>query len=142
MRMFLLAAPIALLTAAGCSVEVDRDSGEGDRSAKVTEAEAKARVVRRPDRGEAEPRLAGRWSRDADCGRTLELRGDGTMTSFDGAPGTWSMQGDSSDGTMLRMEGKGQLANMEVTLIADDELHLRDTDPGTGGNTLHMQRCG
>jgi hypothetical protein len=103
--------------------------------------EAQAQVVRRPKPDEVQKRLVGAWSRDKDCGRKLTFSENGDLSAFDGAPGTWSVTGPSADGTMIQMEGEGRIANMEVTLIAQDEVHLRDTDPGTQGNTLYLQRC-
>lgn len=103
--------------------------------------EAQAGVVRRPAPEMVQTRLIGTWSRDQDCGRTLVFGEGGTLVAFDGTDGTWSVTGPSADGTMIRMEGADRVANMEVTLIADDEVHLRDTDAGTGGQTLAMQRC-
>ena len=60
--------------------------------------------------------------------------------AFDGAPGRWSVETNGARAT-LRMTGGGRIANMEVQLIADDEVHLRNTDPGTNGATVMMQRC-
>jgi hypothetical protein len=129
---------------AGCSVEIgpSDSASPGNAAGKASpEEEAAAQVVRRPKPEIAKARLPGRWSRDADCGRTLEFKQDGALTAFDGAPGNWSITGESQDGSMLRMEGEGRIANMEVTLVATDELHLRDTDPGTGGKTIYFRRC-
>ena len=104
--------------------------------------EAKAGVVRRPVAEMVRTRLVGAWSRDQDCGRQIVFGEGGTLVAFDGTSGSWSVTGPSSDGTMIRMQGPGRIANLEVTLIADDEVHLRDTDPGTDGETLYLQRCG
>lgn len=116
-------------------------SGGAEAGKAGPEEEAQAGVVRRPAPEMVETRLVGAWSRDKDCGRKLAFSEGGTLVAFDGTSGSWSVTGPSADGTMIRMEGPGRVANMEVTLIADDEVHLRDTDPGTGGKTLYMQRC-
>ena len=140
---------LALAALAGCGADkaAERGSngagvsnGSGDTKSGMAGAdqEAQAGVVRRPGPEMVQTRLVGAWSRDKDCGRKLAFSEGGTLVAFDGTSGSWSVTGPSADGTMIRIEGPGRVANMEVTLIADDEVHLRDTDPGTGGkNALY-----
>jgi hypothetical protein len=148
---------LALAALAGCGADKAAErgtNGAGASNGSATNAgadakpgmasadqEAQAEVVRRPGPEMVQTRLVGAWSRDKDCGRKLAFSEGGTLVAFDGTSGSWSVTGPSADGTMIRMEGPGRVANMEVTLIAQDEVHLRDTDPGAGGKTLYMQRC-
>jgi hypothetical protein len=70
----------------------------------------------------------------------LDLRADRSLAAFDGAPGRWSVEA-SGERAVLRMVGEGRVANLEVQLIANDEVHLRNTDQGTNGAVMIMQRC-
>jgi hypothetical protein len=151
MRKSVLAVSIVLMAATGCNSgggdrgrdnrqERSEKSEAGEERDNRAEAERSANVVRRPGPEEAQRRLIGAWSRDTDCGRQLVFRGDGSLTAFDGAPGTWTVDG-GEDGAMLRMRGEDRTANMEVVLIADDEIQIRDTDAGTQGETIAMRKC-
>ena len=86
-------------------------------------------------------RLAGSWSRDADCGRKLVIRADGTLTGFDGAAGRWTLR--QEDGAnMLRMTNADVTAEMKVTFRGDDEIEVQDVGPGPQpAETFTMQRC-
>lgn len=150
MRRLLPIFIVAALAACGADnvAETDANNAGVSKGSEATgnmkagaDQEAQAEVVRRPAPEILRTRLVGEWSRDQDCGRRLVFREDGTLVAFDGTNGSWSVTGPSADGSMIRMEGPDRIANMEVTLIADDEVQMRDTDPATGGQTLAMQRC-
>lgn len=114
-------------------------AGAGNKASPAEEA--KANVVRSPGAAEAERRLPGVWSRDADCARTMAFRGDGTMTGFDGMTGRWTVA-DQGGVAVLRLANDTIVATMEIKLIADDEMQWQDTPPGPDAELLALRRCG
>ena len=112
---------------------------------KRTRGEARAAGNSEAERGESDaPRtgrdaLVGRWSRDADCGRILEFRDDGTLVSATNEEGRWSTEaGSGANQLMLTMEDDTQRARVGVEIRGDE---LRMTNVETDNATIDMQRC-
>ena len=113
-----------------------RDGARNEESAGDGERDRSERDRPRADR-EA---LVGRWSRDADCGRILEFRDDGTLISVTDERGEWSTEpGEEGHDLILIMENARERARVGVDIRGDDALRMTNIE--TDGATLDVQRC-
>jgi hypothetical protein len=76
--------------------------------------------------------LLGRWGDNGDCTKDIVFNGDGTYRSYTGGVGQWQISGDT-----IVMSGAGGTFSLQMQLIDQDHLLLRNPDGSTGTS----QRC-
>jgi hypothetical protein len=76
--------------------------------------------------------LIGTWGDNGDCNSAVTFNADGTLRMQDGAPGTWTLEGDR-----LTMSGANGAFAVDITKGNDNQLFVGQPDGGFGIS----QRC-
>jgi len=76
--------------------------------------------------------LLGRWGDNGDCTKDIVFNPDGSYTAYTGGSGRWQINGDS-----IVMSGAGGTFSLQMQLIDQDHLRLRNPDGSIGTS----QRC-
>lgn len=74
--------------------------------------------------------LIGRWGDNGDCSAPIQLFGNGTFRSGNGARGDWRLAGDR-----LTMSGGDQSITLTIVSLGADEVVVRDSDGQLGRST-------
>lgn len=107
-------------------------------SAQATAPQQVADVGKPSDGGGAEANLItpqfllGRWGDNGDCTKDIVFNPDGSYTAYPGGSGRWQINGDS-----ISMSGAGGTFSLQMQLIDQDHLRLRNPDGSIGTS----QRC-